>query len=210
MPIPIVGGARLSGTTGAYDVGFLAMKTEALGLVPSNNFVVGRLRKNFLSGSSVGAIVTSRDSTRSGDHNQLYGVDTLLRFFERKLDVSAYLLGTETPGLEGSSQARLLDAAWRDDDFTIVGRYETVQPDFNPEVGFVRRDDMTHYLRRRIVAAAAAQPDTHQKLRIRSRRRSFPGSDRPYRNRRANPVGRHRVSGQLRSRRSPSRTRSIA
>jgi Domain of unknown function (DUF5916)/Carbohydrate family 9 binding domain-like len=144
-PIPIVGGARLSGTTGAYDVGVLAMKTESFGLVPSNNFVVGRLRRNFKGGSSVGAILTSRDSTRSGDHNELLGVDTLLRFFDRKLDVSAYLLATETPGLEASSQARLLDAAWRDNDFTLLARYETVQPDFNPEVGFVRRDDMTHY-----------------------------------------------------------------
>jgi len=163
MPIPIVGGARLSGTSGAYDVGFLAMKTEDLGTVLSNNFVVGRLRRNFFGGSSIGAIVTSRDSTRSGDHNQLYGVDTLLRFFERKLDVSAYLLGTETPGLEGASQARLLDAAWRDDDFTIVGRYETVQPDFNPEVGFVRRDDMTHY-----AGEGSWQPRPRNRTRIRN------------------------------------------
>ena len=171
MPIPIVGGARLSGTTGSYDVGFLAMKTEALGLVPSNNFVVGRLRKNFLAGSSVGAMVTSRDSTRSGDDNQLYGIDTLLRFFDRKLDVSAYLLGTETPGREGDSQARLFDAAWRDDNFTVVGRYETVQPDFNPEVGFVRRGDMTHYL-----GEGSWQPRPRNRTRIRNYELGF-GAD---------------------------------
>jgi Domain of unknown function (DUF5916)/Carbohydrate family 9 binding domain-like len=144
-PIPIVGGARVSGTTGPYDVGLLAMKTERHGDVPSNAFLVGRFRRNFQSSSSVGVILTSRDSTRSGDHNELYGVDTLLRFFQRKLDVSAYLLGTDTPGRQGGNQARLFDAAWVDNAFSVGARYETVQPNFNPEVGFVRRKDTTHY-----------------------------------------------------------------
>ena len=144
-PIPIVGGARVSGTTGPYDVGVLAMKTERHGDIPSNAFVVGRFPRNFQGSSSVGVIATSRDSTRSGDHNELYGVDTLLRFFQRKLDVSAYLLSTNTPGREGRNQARLLDAAWRDDAFSVGARYDTVQPNFNPELGFVRRRDTTHY-----------------------------------------------------------------
>src|SRR5207253_32220 len=43
-PIPIVGGARLTGRTGRYDIGFLTMKTEersdSVRSVPSNNFVV--------------------------------------------------------------------------------------------------------------------------------------------------------------------------
>ena len=144
-PVPIVGGARMSGSMGTYDVGLLTMKTERVGDVPSNTFVVGRFRKNFRGNSSAGVIMTSRDSTRSGDYNRLYGVDTLLRFFERKLEVSSHLLRSETPELEGRDQARLLEAAWRDNDFTVAGRYETVQPNFNPEVGFVRRRDMTHY-----------------------------------------------------------------
>ena len=144
-PIPIVGGARASGTTGAYDVGMLAMKTERFGDVPSNNFLVGRLRRNFQGSSSVGVIATSRDSTDSGDDNQLYGVDTLLRFFQRKLDISAFLLATDTPGREGPNQARLVDGVWRDNDFSVGGQYETVQPDFNPEVGLVRRRNTTHY-----------------------------------------------------------------
>ena len=144
-PIPIVGGARMSGTVGTYDVGLLTMNTERSGNGPSNTFVVGRLRKNFQGNSSAGVIMTSRDSTRSDDYNRLYGVDVLLRFFQRKLEVSSHLLRTETPDLEGRDQARLLEAAWRDNDFTVAGRYETVQPNFNPEVGFVRRTAMTHY-----------------------------------------------------------------
>jgi hypothetical protein len=144
-PIPILGGARVSGTTGPYDVGFLTMKTERQGDTLSNGFLVGRIRRNFKGSSSVGAIVTSRDSTRSGDYNRLYGIDTLMRFFQRKLDVSGYVLTTDTPGRTGPGQARLIDAVWRDDAFSIGARYDTVQPDFNPEVGFVRRLNTTHY-----------------------------------------------------------------
>ena len=121
------------------------MKTEQQGTIPSNAFLVARLRRNLRSSSSVGVIMTSRDSSRSGDNNRLYGVDTLLRFFQRKLDVSAYLLGTDTPGRTGPDQARLFDAAWHDNAFSVAARYETVQPDFNPELGFVRRKDTTHY-----------------------------------------------------------------
>jgi hypothetical protein len=144
-PIPIVGGARMSGTMGTYDVGLLAMQTERAGEVPSSTFIVGRLRRNIRRSSAVGAIVTSRDSTRPGDYNRLYGVDTLLRFFQSRFEVSSYLLRSETPDRQGRDQARLLEAGWQDNDFTIAGRYETVQPNFNPEVGFVRRRDMTHY-----------------------------------------------------------------
>jgi hypothetical protein len=144
-PIPIVAGARMSGSSGSYDIGLLTMKTEESGATPSNNFLVGRLRRNIRGGSSVGAIFTSRDAPGAAGFNRLYGVDTLLRFFDRKLDVASYLLSTDTPGRSGDTQARLFQAAWRDDSFSLVGLYETVQPNFNPEVGFVRRRDMSHY-----------------------------------------------------------------
>ncbi len=162
-PIPIVGGARVSGTTGPYDVGLLAMKTERAGNVPSNAFVVGRFRRNFYGSSSVGAILTSRDSPQPGDGSRLYGVDTLLRFFQRKLDVSSYLLGTRTPAREGRNQARLFRAAWRDDNYSAIALYETVQPNFNPEVGFVRRKDVTHYS-----GDVDWQPRPHNNNRVRN------------------------------------------
>jgi hypothetical protein len=60
-PIPIVGGARLSGQAGRYDLGFLMMKTDEFGGTPSNNYAVGRVKRNLLTRSSVGAIFTNRE-----------------------------------------------------------------------------------------------------------------------------------------------------
>ena len=143
-PIPIVGGARMSGRAGDYDVGLLAMKADTSGAVPSNDFLIGRVRRNLPGASTIGAIVTSRDSSVSGDFNRLYGVDSLLRLADR-LEVASYLMATDTPGRRGNNLARLLGAAWRGDRLTLVGQYEQVQPGFTPEAGFVRRTAMTHY-----------------------------------------------------------------
>jgi hypothetical protein len=162
-PIPIVGGARLSGMTGPYDLGVLTMKTERFDDKPSNTFVVGRARRHLFGGSSVGAVVTSRDSPQTGDYNRLYGVDGLWRFLQNRLDVSSYLLVTDSPGREGRNQARFLEAAWSEDDYGFAARSEAVQTNFNPEVGFVRRRDSTHH-----AAEASWLPRPQHNARIRN------------------------------------------
>jgi hypothetical protein len=143
-PIPIVGGGRVSGGVGRYDVGFLTMKTERLGATPSNNFLVGRVKRNLLTNSWVGTLVTSRDSSSAGDYNRVYGTDAHFQFFNR-LEFDSYLLRSDTPGRAGRNYAKRLQAGWFDDEVNISGEYNSVEPNFNPEAGFVRRSDMEHY-----------------------------------------------------------------
>ena len=154
-PIPMLGGTRLSGRVGSYDIGMLAMRTEGTGARPADTFLVGRVRKTFRETSTIGAIFTSRDSAEAGDFGRLYGVDSRLRFFNRKLDIISYLLASEspappsppavvTPETGGDGRAGLLGVAWRGDRLTWTGQYEAVDADFNPDVGFVRRNAMRH------------------------------------------------------------------
>ncbi len=143
-PIPIIGGTRVSGTVGSYELGFLAMKTESEGGIPSNNFLVGRVKKNLLNNSFIGAIVTNRDSSISDDHNRVYGADAVFQFYNH-LDISGYILQSDTPGREGPSQARKFAIGWRDNAISFGADYEKVEDDFNPEMGFIRRDDNSHY-----------------------------------------------------------------
>ena len=103
-PIPIIGGARVSGQLDRYDIGFLTMKTERKGSTPSNNYLVGRIKRNLLADSWVGALVTNRDSTIGGDYNRVYGADAHFRF--DRLELDSYILGSDTPGLSGKNQAR--------------------------------------------------------------------------------------------------------
>jgi hypothetical protein len=143
-PIPIVGGARVSGQAGRYDVGLLAMRTGTLGSVRSNNYLVGRIKRNILRTSYVGAIVTDRESAVAGDYNRVYGPDVHLQLYD-KIEVDSYVLRSDSPGRTGRNQARSVQATWRDDELNIATEYSTVQPNFNPEVGFVRRGDMSLY-----------------------------------------------------------------
>ena len=152
-PIPIIGGARLSGKVGgAYDVGFLTMRTDGLETrdasgnelsTPSNNYVVGRVRRNLLTNSFVGALVTSRDSAVPDDHNRVYGTDA---FFELdKWQFNGYFLRSETPGRAGKDHARRLGVAWQDDELILATEYNAVGANFNPEVGFLRRGNFSQY-----------------------------------------------------------------
>jgi uncharacterized protein DUF5916/cellulose/xylan binding protein with CBM9 domain len=143
-PIPILGGARVSGQVKRYDLGFLTMKTERLDATPSNNFFVGRLKRNLLRNSWVGSLVTNRDSTISGDYNRLYGSDAHFQFYN-KLEFDSFLLKTETPDRAGRNQARRFETGWKDDEWSLTAEYNEVQPNFNPDVGFVRRRDMEQY-----------------------------------------------------------------
>jgi hypothetical protein len=153
-PIPIVGGARLSGKVGGdYDVGFLTMRTDdletrdafgaPLATVPSNNYTVGRLRRNLLRNSFVGAIFTDRNSTIAGDYNRVYGADA---YFELdRWQFNSYMLRSDTPGRVGNDLAKRLGAAWQDDELLVSAEYNQIQANFNPEVGFLRRSNFSQY-----------------------------------------------------------------
>jgi hypothetical protein len=148
-PIPVAGGGRVSGRVGNYDVGVLTMRTDrvvaASATTPANHYVVGRVKRNLLRNSYVGVLATHRDSTIADDRNRVVGGDAHFQFYNDKLEFDSYLLASETPGKSGQNQARRLQGAWRDDELNIGLEYNTVQTNFNPEVGFVRRGNMAQY-----------------------------------------------------------------
>lgn len=143
-PIPIVGGTRVSGTVGKYELGVLAMKTERNGATPSSNFIVGRLKKNLFGNSFIGAIATNRDSTATRDYNRTFGTDAVFQFYGN-LDVYGYILKSQTPGRAANDRAGKFATAWRDDAWGIGAAYERVERNFNPEAGFIGRPDNSRY-----------------------------------------------------------------
>jgi Domain of unknown function (DUF5916) len=78
--VPVLGGGRLVGRAGAWDVGLLDMQTRSSGAAPSENFGVARVKRSILNPySSAGAMVTSRVS--NGLRNNAYGLDATIRLF---------------------------------------------------------------------------------------------------------------------------------
>ena len=143
-PIPIAGGARTTGTAGRFDLGGLAMRTESMTGIPSNNYIVGRLKRNVLARSYFGTILTSRDSSIAGDYNRVYGADARFVFRDR-LGFDSYILRSDTPGRTGENLARRFEVGWRDNERIAVAQYNEVQENFNPEVGFIRRGNNSQY-----------------------------------------------------------------
>jgi hypothetical protein len=141
--IPILGGARLSGKEGRYNIGLLNMQTEAVaGVAPANNFTVARLAREFGRRSSVGVIVTDKSPTGSQadlyHSNQTYGVDANIGVGDH-LTLFNYAAKTRTPGLDGRDHAASSSFLYDSDLLRLEGGYTEVGEDFNPEVGFVQR-----------------------------------------------------------------------
>ena len=146
--IPIDGGVRVSGKVGeSTNVGFLYMASEDVeGIAPGNQFTVARINQEFGNRSSIGAIYVERNGDGSylvaepDDKNRTYAVDGRLGFGENTM-VYGWAAKTDTPGLDGDDHAYSLkadydSAKW----FNSIG-YSEVGESFNPEVGFLTRDD---------------------------------------------------------------------
>jgi len=93
LPVPILGGVRLTGKIGSMDVGFMNMQTATPGstffegLNPANlssNFSVLRVKQNLFNPYSyVGAMVTQKTDFR-GSYNTGYGLDGVFRLRENQ------------------------------------------------------------------------------------------------------------------------------
>lgn len=147
--VPLELGGRLTGRAGPYSVGILNTNTgeeDALlpGAKPKTNFSVVRLRRDILRRSSVGVIATGRTVSAIGAGSNLtYGLDGTFAFFAN-LNINASWATSDTTSLRGRGD----DASYRGefnlngDRYGVVMERISVGDNFNPEIGFVRRDNM--------------------------------------------------------------------
>ena len=150
-PVRILGGARLVGRVGSWDLGLIEMQTAADGDLNSENFGILRLRRNVLNANSfVGAMGTSRVDT-DGRYNVTYGLDGSFRLFGDEYLTLKWLQtvagGDPTSDLAPSG----LDAVRVVADWTrrtLAGfSYQAALtwsgPGYDPGVGFEPRVDFT-------------------------------------------------------------------
>ena len=140
--VPILGGGRVTGRAGQYDVGVVNIQTgedEAIG-VPSTNFTALRARRGvFNTRSTVGAIFTRRSQALGADgSNETYGVDGQLAPLAT-VRINTYLARTRTPGRSGDDLSYRGQFDWTTDRYALGFERLSVGENFNPELGFVRR-----------------------------------------------------------------------
>ena len=164
--VPIVGGGRVTGKIGAFDVGALNIQTDedALARAEMTNFTVVRLKRDILRRSSLGAIFTNRSVSLVGDgSSQAYGADATFSFYEN-VSLLGYVARTQVPdptlrGQDLSYQGRF---DYGGDRYGFQAEHLLVEKNFIPEVGFLRRDNF-----RRSYARARFSPRPRSLANIR-------------------------------------------
>jgi hypothetical protein len=140
LPVPIRAGGRVTGKRGAYTLGLLDIHTAESTKVgtPGTAFRVARLRRDISSRGSLGVLVTDRaPSTQS--HSLASGADVNLGF--GLTTINGYYAKTFSKTLKGKTSSYYGQLDHNADRYGITLAHLTVEPQFNPEVGFLRRTD---------------------------------------------------------------------
>ncbi len=141
--IPILGGGRVSGKAGKFNIGLLDMQTSDFNnTVASTNFAVARVSRDLPNRSSLGAIVTNRKATGefaslSQDEGQTYGLDGKLGIGMTTM-ITGFMAKTDTAA-EGRDHAYNIRSQTNRPQWDFNVGYQEVGEAFNPEIGFVSR-----------------------------------------------------------------------
>lgn len=145
-PVTILGGARLVGKAGNWDVGMLEMQTDDYETVPGENFGVLRLRHPILNPySTAGVLLTSYYG--GGRHNIAVGADTSVRVAGDEyvgLKWAATMDSTINEADLGSRS--FVDAKWERRSgrgLSYTWQFTRAGADYVPELGFMPRRDFT-------------------------------------------------------------------
>ncbi|MGE3957615.1 MAG: DUF5916 domain-containing protein [Vicinamibacterales bacterium] len=141
-------GAKVTGKVGKTTVGFLVADDEAPGLTDSvtdpaygrsATNVLGRVRYDLYSESSVGLVATSR--TFMDQFSRVGGFDSMFKI-GRNQRFQFRAIGTSHRGSEGvETSGRMIDANFRKESRGLAysTTYYEITPEFKTDAGFVRR-----------------------------------------------------------------------
>jgi len=145
--VPIEAGARVTGKIGDFDIGALNIGTDAVNSanIEANDFSVLRIKRDVLSRSTVGMLFTERSESLVGEgSNQLYGIDGSFDFLD-DFSIDTYVAKTDSPDLKGEDKSYMANFDYNSDRYGFTSGYLVVEDNFNPEIGFKRRDNFKQY-----------------------------------------------------------------
>jgi hypothetical protein len=144
--VPIRAGARVTGKAGPYTLGVLNIHTdefEPAGLEPTG-FSVLRVKRDIFRKSQVGALLTHRShstvSPTGEGSNEVFGVDGSFGVSD-SLVIGGYYAGSRTEELTGDDQSYRGIFDYNSDLYGARISHTLVDTNFNPEIGFLRRED---------------------------------------------------------------------
>ena len=142
QPVPMYGGARLTGKLEAVDLGLITAQTESTDSTPSTNFSAARLRWNVGPRSYLGGMLTSVQS--DDRRNTAVGVDSLI-WLSRYLNWEGFVAVVDDRSLAKPPVSYTGALVYRQDLWQYTLRTTSVDDGFNPSLGFVRRQDIRRH-----------------------------------------------------------------
>lgn len=146
--VPIIVGARMFGKQNRTSLGAMSIQTVGKDSILTTNHSVVRVRQDIGRQSSVGAIVTTK--FLNGRHNIVYGADftysTSKIFKDKNLIINGSVAQSQTSDSINKSNSSYSFSLsfpndWIEYDLAVVG----IQQNFNPEMGFLRRNNYRMY-----------------------------------------------------------------
>jgi len=145
FPIPIVAGGRITGKLQGFGVGLMNVQTERYEPenIRASNYSVGRIKRDVLGRSTIGAFFLNREQGNSTDYNRVFGADANFVFY-RYLTVGGFFGKSLYPRLAGDEGDNWITAAvlrWDSDIFNVETSWHSVDPQFRDDLGFIPRKD---------------------------------------------------------------------
>jgi len=135
--IPILGGGRLTGRVGPYELALLSIQTEeAQGQGPENSSVL-RIKRDLLARSWLGGFLVSRQGS-DRPTNRVFGFDVLYRPRD-DLTFNSLFAQSDTPGIEGDDWALRLEGQYDSRWLQLGVIHADIQEDYRDDLGFTVR-----------------------------------------------------------------------
>jgi len=150
--IPLWGGAKITGKIGKTTIGVLNMQgrqttyydddDEEDVVVPTTNYSAFRIKQDIFSRSSIGLVLTNNVEKNNVRNNQAFAVDSRLSFTPT-LNLTTLISGTHTSDESNKNNKSVhANLSWRTDRYSASFTHTDIQPNFNAEMGYVRRTDI--------------------------------------------------------------------
>ena len=152
--IPILGGGKMTGKIGPYGIGVLNVMTNSFEedeagapeddpfSEPRTNYSVMRINRDILAGSTVGGILINKQDADA--YNRTAGLDFSYRP-TREINIQGLWSRTFEADITENSNAFFIGGDWRTNLFRADVSYTDIGEDFNPEVGYIQRNDVRRF-----------------------------------------------------------------
>src|SRR5262252_8653878 len=139
--VPVNGGGKVTGSLDGFEIGAMDVETRRSGPNPYANYAVARVKRSLWGGSYIGVMgIDKRSGNPLDSFNQTSGADTRL-VFHKDLVLKGYATQTRTPGISSGQTNLGAGLSYQNNWFEGLAQHRKVGPNFNPEVGFLERND---------------------------------------------------------------------